>query len=385
MVKELFDSIFRRPLSVWSAAFLLATLNILLFAYERPWTAADGLRNWGDWFFRMLGAQSQSQILPPWLYSGSVLNFGLLIGALTSSLLSRQFAIRIAPPAELAKGLIGGLFMGVGAMLAMGCNIGGFYSALSALSLSGPMMMVGLTVGAYLGLRYLLWETERLPRLLAGPTRNVWGALDGGPSLQPWLGGVCLLLVGFTVLMYARKGFEQRGGLLLFGLLLGIVLQRSRFCLVRAFREPFLTGDSEMTRAAVLSLLVSALGFSVLKSTDLRSVEAFVFPSFWQGSLFGGVIFGVGMVMAGGCGAGSIWRAGEGHVKLWCAVAGFAIAGSSFRGFLEQRQLLQFLGSAVFLPDMTGWPLGLALTIAVLLGWYVLARWNEKSRWLIAG
>jgi uncharacterized membrane protein YedE/YeeE len=384
ITKETYDNVFRRPLSVWPAALLLATLNILLFAYEKPWTAADGLRNWGDWFFQIIGVSSPSQLLPPWLYSGSVLNIGLLAGAFVAALLSRQFALQIAPPAELGKGFIGGALMGLGAIFAMGCNIGGFYSALSALSLSGVTMMLGLMIGAAIGIRYVLWETEHWPALSAGAAKNFFTGKAEGRSLQPWLGALALVLIGIVVALYAKNDFAQRGGLLLFGVLLGMILQRSRFCLVRAFREPFLTGDGEMTRAAAMSLMISLIGFAVLKGTDLLSASAFVFPSFWQGSLFGGIIFGVGMVLAGGCGAGSIWRAGEGHVKLWCAVFGFAISASLFRRFLEKGELLRHLGQSVFLPDLTGWPLALALIITVLAAWYLFAAWNEKSQKFVA-
>ena len=41
----------------------------------------------------------------------------------------------------------------------------------------------------------------------------------------------------------------------LFGVTFGVVLQRSRFCLVRAFREPFVSGESEHTKAAALALV----------------------------------------------------------------------------------------------------------------------------------
>ena len=383
-IRETFEALFRRSLSVWAAALLLATLNILLFAFEKPWTASDGLRNWGDWLFQAAGWPSPLELLPPWLYSGSVLNVGLLLGALMASLLSRQFAVQIAPAPELGKGVLGGLLMGLGASLAMGCNIGGFYSSLSAFSLSGFMMMIGLGIGAFLGTRYLVWESARFAWLSRGRARTFWTASAGSRSLQPWFGALCLLLTAWMVRVYAQTGLEQRGGLLLFGLLLGVILQRSRFCLVRAFREPFLTGDSEMTRAAALSLGVSALGFAVLKSTGLRSIDAFVFPAFWKGSLLGGVVFGVGMVLAGGCGAGSLWRAGEGHVKLWCAVIAFAMATSVFRRFLEQNDRVAFLGNAVFLPDLTGWTLALVLIAAVLLAWYLFATWNEKARRLVS-
>lgn len=49
---------------------------------------------------------------------------------------------------ELLKGGVGGLLMRMGAVLAFGCNVGGFFSATSALSLSGLTMMLELGAGA---------------------------------------------------------------------------------------------------------------------------------------------------------------------------------------------------------------------------------------------
>ncbi len=168
---ELYESLFRKPMPLTSAGLLIGTLSILLFAYDKPWTASDGLRNWGDWIFQLSGAVRRDQLLPPTLFSGSVLDFGLVVGAFSAALLARDFAVRVAPVGELLKGLIGGALMGVGAMLALGCNIGGFFSAVSAFSLSGFAMMAGLLVGANLGLRYLAWEVERLPALSSGAAR----------------------------------------------------------------------------------------------------------------------------------------------------------------------------------------------------------------------
>ena len=44
-----YAAVFGRPWPVWGAAVLVATVNVFLFAFDRPWTASDGLRNWGDW------------------------------------------------------------------------------------------------------------------------------------------------------------------------------------------------------------------------------------------------------------------------------------------------------------------------------------------------
>ena len=304
----------------------------------------------------------------------------MLLGGLTGALLSREFAIRMPPRGELIKGTGGGLLMGLGAMLAFGCNIGGFFSAISALSLSGFGMMLGLGLGAFLGLRYLIWEMERRPAWSSGAA-HVWGAPAAeGPSRQPLAG---LLLVGALLVLpflYARLGYHAQGVFLLFGVVFGVVFQRSRFCLVRAFREPFMTGDAEHTRAAALALAVSMLGFAILKFTDLKDTGDWVFPGAGVGALAGGTLFGIGMTLAGGCGAGSIWRAGEGQVKLWVALVGFALGAALARLALVQAGALQKLGWAVFLPSVVGWGAAIVLTLAVLAAWALLATWNEHAR-----
>jgi uncharacterized membrane protein YedE/YeeE len=159
-----------------------------------------------------------------------------------------------------------------------------------------------------------------------------------------------------------------------------MLFQRSRFCLVRAFREPFLTGEAEHTRAAALGLTLSMLGFAILKAMDLKDATDGVFAGFWTGGLVGGLFFGLGMVLAGGCGAGAIWRAAEGHVKLWVAVVCFAVGGTLSRLMLVQTQLLPQLGTAVFLPTLVGWQGAVALVVALMLIWYGVATWHERSR-----
>jgi uncharacterized protein len=381
VLREQYALLFDRAWSIWGAALLIAALNVFLFAYDRPWTASDGARNWGDWLFSGLGLIDRSDLVAPWLYSGSVLNLGLLAGALASALLSRQFAVRVAPPAELAKGGLGGLLMGVGAVLAFGCNIGGFFSATSALSLSGLAMMVGLGVGAYIGIRYIVWEVAHWPALSRGRSYTLGADRGVGRGLQPWLGvAVLALLVLGLPWAYTRAGYVPQAGFLLFGVAFGIIFQRSRFCLVRAFREPFLTGEGDHARAAALALSVSTIGFAILKFTDLKDPDEWVFPGFWVGGLLGGILFGVGMTLAGGCGAGSLWRAGEGHVKLWCAVLAFAVGAAAARALLSEAGWLQKLGAAIFLPSLVGWGGSIALIAVVMAAWYLFAAWNEETQ-----
>ncbi|HUJ74175.1 MAG TPA: YeeE/YedE thiosulfate transporter family protein, partial [bacterium] len=174
----------------------------------------------------------------------------------------------------------------------------------------------------------------------------------------------------------------RRSVLIAFGLALGIVNQRTRFCIVRAFREPFMTGDAAMTKATALALVVGVLGFAVIKGSDLsdvRNVSEFVNPSVWLGSLSGGVLFGIGMVLAGGCGAGSLWRAGEGQIKLWLVLLVFSVSSALFAQFLRATGLRERWGDqAYFVPDLLGWAGGLLLLLAIPVAWYGLAAWNER-------
>ena len=374
-----YAALFARPWMVWGSGVLVATLNVFLFAFDRPWTASDGLRNWGDWVLSGVGLVHRPDLLAPWFYSGSLLNLGVIVGGAIAALLSKEFAIRVPARAELAKGAAGGLLMGVGAVLAFGCNIGGFFSATSALSLSGLGMMLGLGAGAFLGLRYLIWEVAHRPGWSRGGGRVYLQAGGRSAARQPWAGAFVFCLVLATLFVYARAGYGTQGVFLLFGAAFGVIFQRSRFCLVRAFREPFMTGDAEHTRAAALALVVSMLGFAILKFTDLKDKTEWVFPAAGFGSLAGGLAFGVGMTLAGGCGAGSLWRAGEGQVKLWVAVACFALGASLVRLGAAQTGLLQKLGAAVFLPSLLGWAGAIVLIVAIAIGWAVLATWNEQT------
>ena len=377
--------LFGQQWPAWVGGVLFGVLSIALFAWEKPWSVADGVRNWGDWLLNATGI-TDTFIIDPHLYSTSVLNLGIIGGAFAAALLARQFHIRGAPPWELFKGIVGGCLMGVGASLSFGCNIGGFFSATSALSLAGPMMMLGLMAGAVVGLKLLVWEVSYLdlPDWMSRPGRiGSAGPSETWRRLQP-LAGVGVLVIGtILALVYDDLGYTIRAGLIAFGLTIGIIMQRTRFCFVRAFREPFMTGHADATRAVAIAIIISTVGFTYLKWADFKDWETFVSDSFWLGSLLGGFIFGIGMSLAGGCASGALWRAGEGHVKLWVAVVCFALSASFFRVWLTDSGRADRLGEAVFLPDYIGWETALGAVVVLMATWYLCMTWNERKQRLV--
>ena len=380
--KNGYDAIFGKQWPIWVGGILFGMINVFMFAFERPWSSANGIRNWGNWFFNSLEV-TDITIISPHLFSTSLLNFGIIGGAFASALLAKQFQVRMAPTRELIKGLLGGTLMGIGSALSFGCNIGGFFSATSALSLAGPAMMIGLIVGSFLGLKLLVWEITYLSPAVLKKSASSSQEVTSSNSQQPFIGFIIILIALGLAFTYDHFDYSTRGGFLVFGLIIGILMQRTRFCFVRAFRDPFMTGESEATRAVAMAVVIGAIGFSILKWTDLKDWDVFVSPGFWTGSLIGGTVFGLGMSLSGGCGTSSLWRAGEGQIKLWFSLVAFALSGSLFRDWLDQSGWLQKIGEPMFLPDFMSWGLALIIVVLIMSLWYIIAVWNDVHKKLV--
>lgn len=375
-----YQKIFDENWPMWLGGLLIGIMSVITFAWARPWGVAGGLRNWGDWFFSIVGVYRQKPV-SPLISTNSILTLGLLWGAFGSALLSKQFAIRKAPPLELSKGIMGGILMGIGSAMAGGCNVGGFFSAVSALSASGIAMMIGLLAGAYLGLRYLYWELEHIP---SGSTGGRAVSKEAKKmdwlKIEPYLGAAVFLAAIVCTWLYSKQAYTRVGGLLLCGIAFGFIIQRTRFCFVRGFREPFMTGESQVPRAIAIAVIISALGFAALKWAGLRGENVYVPQAFWFGGLVGGVIFGIGMVVAGGCGSGSVWRAGEGQIKLMLAVIFFALSTSLFKALIRSSAgLNSLMGYRVFMPNFLSYKWSLILVIGIMLAFYLITTWNEET------
>jgi uncharacterized membrane protein YedE/YeeE len=247
-------------------------------------------------------------------------------------------------------------------------------------------MMAGLALGTCAATRYLVYENRKAIEAGKVPFSSACEAPARPPAtawtfkLQGWTGLLVLTAVMFAGFLYHQSGHSRLTVFLYFGLAFGVVFQRSRFCLVNAFREPFMSGAGEHARAAALALAFAMIGFAILKAADLKDPSEWVFPSFWLGAVTGGFLFGIGMTLAGGCGAGSIWRAGEGHIKLWAAVIFFAAGASLMRQLLARTELIRQLGDAIFLPDVFGWDWAISAVAASMIIWYLLSGWNEHRR-----
>lgn len=170
---------------------------------------------------------------------------------------------------------------------------------------------------------------------------------------------------------------------LVVGVAFGYGLQRGRFCVNTAIRDILLIKDSTLFRAWTTAILVQMVGVHLLASFGILRLN--MAPYFWVATITGGFVFGVGMVLAGGCASGICYRTGEGMIGAMLALFGFAtttVATNSgplkpAQAFL--RQWLLHPGEEASLPGLFPVNPWIVIGPIVVLGGIWLVRSGESS------
>lgn len=166
----------------------------------------------------------------------------------------------------------------------------------------------------------------------------------------------------------------------LLGLLVGALLQRSRFCSAAAFRDSILFFDTGMARALLLALAISSVAFGLIQAVKWPgTLLPHAVQPLTAGTVVGPILFGIGMVPAGGCAGSTLLRIGEGHLRFLWTLFGLilgSLLGAHHYGWWEA--LLGRL-NPVYLPAAAGWTWAVLLQAAGLAAVYLLVRWWERK------
>jgi uncharacterized membrane protein YedE/YeeE len=196
--------------------------------------------------------------------------------------------------------------------------------------------------------------------------------------------GLAAAAAAFVILVGMASSDRLLAVFWLFGLAFGFVLQRSRFCFASAFRDLFLLGDARVMKGIIAGLAVATAGFAVLMARLLPEVGVGSLPvgatvlPLGIHTVLGGVLFGIGMVLAGGCTSGSLYRAGEGYVGSMVALLGIMlgleISSHTWNWWWEAH-----IGQAplIWFPEQLGYLGGTLLTFGGLLGAFLVISWWE--------
>jgi len=189
------------------------------------------------------------------------------------------------------------------------------------------------------------------------------------------------------------------GSGLVIGILFGILVQRSRMCTLAAVSNWVLMRDLRQIHGYLAALAVAVFGVAILNATGLVQISTSIYLSGhlnWFGAMAGGVVFGIGTVIAGGCAGRLLVRSAEGSGSALVAIGAVAIGSSAcaygviapLRTTLSEQTAMALSSSNGSLMTVLGlphWLIPFAVVLACLL--YVLPamRRNESTGMVMAG
>lgn len=194
---------------------------------------------------------------------------------------------------------------------------------------------------------------------------------------------VTILIIAFG--FYLGSGSNRLPVLWIFGISFGYILQRSRFCFTAGFRDPFITGSTSVTRAILVALGLASVGITGIKyapvmngaetNLNMVGVSPIGIPL-----VIGAIMFGIGMVIAGGCASGTLMRVGEGFTMQIISLVFFVIG--SFWGAHDMNfwGRLNEGAPTIFMPDVFGWFGAIVVQLAIIVLLYIAAvKWQQKK------
>lgn len=168
------------------------------------------------------------------------------------------------------------------------------------------------------------------------------------------------------------------------GLMLGVVLYRSDFCIAGILRDVFLFNDLARLRHLLLTVLLTALFFVLAAEAGLQPIANMT--GLKQVSLlgvFGGLIFGFGMVLAGGCVFSSLYKMAGGNLAYLLVFVGILCGSLVYAEIFFWTQLFeQYLAPGW---NVRLWPwdnrmLGLTLGSVIMV---LLLTGTRTSPWIV--
>jgi uncharacterized membrane protein YedE/YeeE len=150
-------------------------------------------------------------------------------------------------------------------------------------------------------------------------------------------------------------------------------------------RDPCITGSTSVTKAVLAAFAVATVLFSAIQYgfVDLglpMPGESFIVP-ISPATIVGAVMFGIGMVIAGGCASGTLMRVGEGFSMQMLSLLFFIIGsfiGAMHFGWWKENFIVH--GPRVHLPDIFGWVGAVAVQLTTIgLLWIAADLWEKKK------
>lgn len=159
---------------------------------------------------------------------------------------------------------------------------------------------------------------------------------------------------------------------LVIGIALGAVVQRTNFCAMGAVSDLVVFRNWNRLRAWFLAMAVAILGTQTLAWAEMIDLGESIYLGSrltWAAAILGGLLFGIGMVFAGGCGNRNLVRCGAGDLRSLVVVLVMGLsAGMTLYGLVAYLRVEFNNATAIELADHGLASQGLPDVVAAALG-----------------
>ncbi|WP_024747354.1 YeeE/YedE family protein [Levilactobacillus namurensis] len=226
--------------------------------------------------------------------------------------------------------------------------------------------------------------TDELERAGLAKHQPIWGVI------------LALALVGWAI--YLGNSVPKLPVYLAAGLLIGYSLTRSRLGFAGGVKRTFYRGESSLVVALILLFTITAIvnvgiqwaaaSHGALPAWEVTNASQSVIPgtqNVRSGNLsviVGAFLFGMGMIMAGGCASGTLTDFGEGEGHAWMALPFFVLfaAPGQYLGYQLDQSAIGQIGITMWLPQYLGYGGAIAVTLALMLLLHVIVKRYENHK-----
>ncbi len=202
----------------------------------------------------------------------------------------------------------------------------------------------------------------------------------GFAAADKGVAAAALIALGAIALLVRADISAQKAALFLIGAGLGISLYHAAFGFTGGWRRFIRERQSDgITAHLWLLMLTAALFFPILGGAIPGIKASAALAPVGVSVIVGAFLFGIGMQLGGGCGSGTLFTVGGGHVRMLITLAFFIVGATVGSAHLHWWLALPNIGRVSFI-EAVGWVPALAGQIAVLVALMALVRWIGRGR-----
>jgi uncharacterized membrane protein YedE/YeeE len=257
---------------------------------------------------------------------------GMFGGCFAAALWANNIKLRLPRSRiRIIQAVAGGIIAGFGARLAMGCNLAAFFTGIPQFSLHAWFFAIATAIGTWFGARFTLLPLFRIPVRIQKVSAASPLTQKPAQARRRFRAGMLVFFAMIAWGLLTALNQPKLGLAMLFGVGFGLLIERAQICFTSAFRDMWITGRTYMAKAIIFGMAASAIGIFSYVQLGMEPKIMWAGPN----AVIGGLLFGFGIVLAGGCETGWMYRAVEGQVHYWWVGLGNVIGSTILAYFWD--------------------------------------------------